>query len=178
MLKRFSYIFLFLFCFSLQANEKHVVLITASYNNKDWYQRNLDAAFAQKYDNYSLEYWNDCSTDGTGELVEQYIGSKGYQLIDQHEDEKRIYKTYARTEGVQGPQEVHLVHNKVRCGAMENQYYAIHRRANTDICIIYDGDDFFEIRNKAAQWIINPYVVGYINDVYQDKNYLDDVWSI
>ncbi len=150
---------------------KHIVLVTASYNNKDWYQRNLDAVFAQKYNHYSLEYWNDCSTDGTGELVEQYICARGYKLSDQHEDEKRIYKIYVRPEGAQ---EVHLVHNKVRCGAMENQYYAIHRQDNTKVCVIYDGDDFFEnYDNETNVWKINPYVIKYIAQEYQQN---PDIW--
>src|SRR3989304_2120498 len=53
--------------------EKHFVVIVPSYNNKDWYQKNLDSIFMQKYTNYHVVYIDDVSTDGTGDLVEKYV---------------------------------------------------------------------------------------------------------
>src|SRR3990167_5715498 len=53
--------------------EKPFVIIVPSYNNSAWYRFNLDSIFIQQYDNYRVIYIDDCSTDKTGKLVEQYI---------------------------------------------------------------------------------------------------------
>lgn len=99
-------------------NDKSFVFITASYNNKEWYQRNLDSAFNQTYDNWRMIYINDNSTDGTGDLVEEYI--RNNQLEDK----------------------IQLINNKVRRGHLANQYYAIHSCNKKEIIVILDGDDW------------------------------------
>ena len=53
--------------------EKHFVIVCASYNNKDWYRWNLDSLINQDYKNYHIMYIDDFSTDGTGALVAKYI---------------------------------------------------------------------------------------------------------
>ena len=45
------------------------VIVIPSYNNAQWYKRNLDSVFAQTYKNFSVIYLDDCSPDGTGQLV-------------------------------------------------------------------------------------------------------------
>lgn len=64
--------------FSLMSEikEKKFVIIIPSYNNKDWYKNNLNSVFNQKYQNYRVIYISDGSTDGTGELVEEFIQQK------------------------------------------------------------------------------------------------------
>lgn len=59
--------------------QKHFVILVASYNNRDFYQANLSSIIAQDYDNYSVLYANDCSTDGTADLVQAYITAAGAQ---------------------------------------------------------------------------------------------------
>ncbi|MCX5921944.1 MAG: glycosyltransferase family 2 protein [Candidatus Dependentiae bacterium] len=100
-----------------QNGERRIVVITASYNNKDWYQANLDSIFAQNYTNYRVIYIDDCSPDGTGDLVEQYIKENGQE------------------------HRVTLVKNKKHCGAMANHYNAITTCDDRDIIVIVDGDD-------------------------------------
>jgi glycosyltransferase involved in cell wall biosynthesis len=97
--------------------EKRFVIVTASYNNKDWYQWNLDSVFSQNYKNFHLIYIDDCSTDGTGQLVEQYIKERGLE------------------------NQVTLCCNPENRGALANHYNAIHSCADTDIIINLDGDD-------------------------------------
>ncbi len=53
-----------------------IVVVIPSYNNKDWYKRNLDSVFNQKYHNYRVIYLDDASPDGTGPLVKGYIKEK------------------------------------------------------------------------------------------------------
>ena len=56
--------------------EKHFIVLIPSYKNSQWYKKNLDSIFMQKYSNYHILYIDDCSPDGTGDLVEKYIKEK------------------------------------------------------------------------------------------------------
>lgn len=98
--------------------EKKIVIIIPSFNNRDWYQKNLDAVFSQEYENYRLIYIDDCSSDGTGDLVARYIKERGV--------EDRIT----------------LIRNKTRKRALANLYYAIHYCDDDEIVLTYDGDDW------------------------------------
>lgn len=99
--------------------EKHIVVVVASYNNKQWYRANLDSVFTQKYDHYHVIYIDDCSTDGTGALVDEYIKKCGKE------------------------DRVTLIRNHERRGALENQYHAIHSCDDKSVVVILDGDDWF-----------------------------------
>lgn len=96
---------------------KRVVVVTASYNNEKYYKQNLDSIFAQDHDDWHLIYIDDCSPDGTGRLVQEYINQKGC-------DDR-----------------VTLINNSERKGALANQYDAIMRCNDDDIIVIVDGDD-------------------------------------
>lgn len=62
-----------------QKPELPFVVVIPSYNNKNWYQTNLDSVFNQKYQNYRVIYVADAPTDGTADLVEEYVKSKNQQ---------------------------------------------------------------------------------------------------
>ncbi len=53
-----------------ELKENRFVIVIPSNNNKDWYQKNLDSVFNQRYLNYRVIYIDDGSTDNTGTLVE------------------------------------------------------------------------------------------------------------
>ncbi len=55
------------------AEEKPFVVVIPSHNNQEWYQQNLDSIFNQKYSNYRVIYIADAPTDGTDQLVQEYI---------------------------------------------------------------------------------------------------------
>lgn len=112
-------IFSALHTFADKPVEKHIVVVICSYNNKDYYERNLGSVFCQYYDNFHVIYINDVSTDGTGELVETFIRER-------HMEDR-----------------VTLINNKERVGAMANLYNAIHSCKNKDIIVTLDGDDWF-----------------------------------
>jgi len=103
----------------LIAIEQRIVIITAAYNNTNYYQRVLNSVFSQKYDNWHLMYTDDCSIDGSGDLVEKYIEQRGFQ------------------------EKVTFIKNDERKGALANQYKMIHECNDRDIIIILDGDDWF-----------------------------------
>lgn len=118
-----------------QENEKPIVVVIPSYNNQQWYKKNLNSLFQQNYENYSVIYIDDCSSDGTGNLVEKYV--------DECNQNKRFT----------------LIKNENRQGALYNIYHAVHSCNDTDIIIIYDGDD----------WFPHGEVLNIINQEYQSN---------
>ena len=53
--------------------EKEIVVVIPSYNNEQWYERNLQSILEQNYANFRIIYVNDCSQDRTGECVEKWV---------------------------------------------------------------------------------------------------------
>ena len=112
-----------------------LVVVVPSYNNISWYRENLDSLLMQKYPQEHVEiiYVNDCSPDGTGTLVDQYLQSIGLRS------------------------RVQLINNKERVGALANLYNAIHSCDDHKIILIVDGDDklahdqVFATINRAYQ---------------------------
>lgn len=104
--------------YTLSQTPKKFVILTASYNNKDWYERNLDSVFSQTYSHWRMIYINDFSHDGTGELAQSYINARGMQ------------------------DKVLLFNNKRRRGHLANQYNAIGMCAKDEIIVVVDGDDW------------------------------------
>lgn len=94
------------------------VIITASYNNSEWLERNLNSIFAQNYNNWHLVYIDDCSTDGTADGVQAHIDKQGKS------------------------DKVTLIRNAQRHGHMYNQYHAIGAVAADKVIVIVDGDDW------------------------------------
>ncbi len=101
-----------------QKGELPLVVIITSYNNNDWYRRNLDSVFSQNYHNYRVIYVDDASSDGTGEHVELYIKEK-----------KQEHRTV-------------LIRNKEWVGGMANHYLAAHMCDDHEIIVHLDGDDW------------------------------------
>jgi len=75
---------------------------------------------------------DDCSTDGTGELIKNYIA------------EHNLYE------------KITLICNEVRCGASENFYKVISECDNETVIVMYDGDDWFA-HDKALERIAQEY---------------------
>lgn len=112
--------------------EKALVVIVPSYNNALWYKWNLDSIFAQEYNNYKVIYIDDCSTDNTYEKVVAY--SKEHQRQEQ----------------------MTIIKNEQRAGALANLYYAIHQCPDHAIIITLDGDDALK-HNQVFKLIDQAY---------------------
>lgn len=108
------------------AHEKHIVIVTASYNNLLWYEGSLASALWQNYKNFEIILTDDCSPDGTGDLIEAYLRKHDI------------------------PCKVTLVKNNQRCGALQNIYRAISWCKDTDIIAVLDGDDRLAHPNVLA----------------------------
>src|SRR4051812_23126452 len=65
-------------CASTQVRgEQSFVVIIPSYNNKDWYENNLQSVYKQHYTNYRVVYIDDVSTDDTYNLVQSHVEALG-----------------------------------------------------------------------------------------------------
>lgn len=106
-------------CQFSQSKNNHMVVIIPSYNNKEWYQKNLDSVFMQQHKDFEVIYIADAPTDGTDYLVEEYL---------------KNHKVTAKTT---------LIKNKERLGALENLFNAISNCNPDDIIVTLDGDDWF-----------------------------------
>lgn len=100
------------------SDEKPFVIVIPSYNNKDWYQKNLDSVFTQRYQNYRVIYIADGCTDGTDRLVEEYIKQSG-------QEERFTY-----------------IKNLERHGALACQCRAIFSCEPQEIVVDLDGNDW------------------------------------
>jgi glycosyltransferase involved in cell wall biosynthesis len=120
---------------SITTTEKKIVVVIPSYNNSLWYKKNLDSAVKQRYNNFKIIYIDDCSTDNTGQLIEAY---------------KQKNKINNLT----------IIHNRQRRGALYNHYHALHMCADDEIIVSLDGDDWFAHRDVLAR----------INHEYCTKN--------
>jgi glycosyltransferase involved in cell wall biosynthesis len=106
--------------------EKPIAIVIPSYNNKKWYTKNLQSVLSQNYTNFRVIYTDDCSPDGTGNLVEAYLAEN-----DSH-------------------QKVHLIKNSDRRGALHNLYTMIHMCEDDEIVATLDGDDWFPHDNVLS----------------------------
>jgi len=134
-MRRFLFLGFCLFTWGLFSADKPVefFVVTCSYNNKKDYQKNLETLFQQTYPHWTLCYIDDCSKDGTGELVEKVIQDSGLQ------DKCRV------------------IHNPVRQGATANFYMAINQYCPSDkVVICYDGDDWL-FTERAFQILADIY---------------------
>ena len=104
--------------FPATIQEKPITVVVASYNNKEWYKKNLISIFSQKYKNYKIIYIDDCSTDGTAALVEAYTEQEG--------------QSHRLT----------LIKNRENQGAMANKYKGSHLSEDNSIVVLVDGDDW------------------------------------
>jgi glycosyltransferase involved in cell wall biosynthesis len=105
----------------LSAHEHPIVVIIPSYNNQQWADKNVRSVLNQKYTNFRVIYIDDCSTDGTANVVRMVK-----RKLDVH---NRLV----------------LISNEKRCGALANIYKAVHAYcADGDIVCTVDGDDWLE----------------------------------
>lgn len=107
-------------------------IVIPSYNNEPWCLQTLDSLAIQSYPYWHAYYINDCSTDKTGELVEEFV--KKHHLEDKFT----------------------IVHNEKRQGALANTYNAIQKAHPNDVVMIIDGDDQL-INDGVCEYVASVY---------------------
>jgi glycosyltransferase involved in cell wall biosynthesis len=121
------------------AREKLLVVVVPSYNNEDWYDKNLESIFMQEYENYYVIYIDDCSTDKTYELVKNYIHAA-------HQEHR-----------------VKLVRNQTRQGHLYNHIEAVYMAEPHAIIVHIDGDDWLRLDEHKRTDVFKM-----INRIYDD----------
>lgn len=115
----------------MSPKDKRFVIVIPSYNNHKWCEKNIASALSQNYQNYRVIFTDDCSSDGTFELVERCVAT-----LPQRD-------------------KCTLIRNRVRKGALENLYDMIHSCEDDEIILTLDGDDFFpdaEVLNRLERY--------------------------
>jgi len=115
--------------------EKPLVVVIPAYNSAQFYKKNLDSIFSQKYGNYRVIYIDDCSTDGTYELVMQYVHECGQE------------------------HRVTIMRNEVNQGIFANHYRAVRQCHDYEIVLNVDSDDWLvddQVFNKVNQAYMDP----------------------
>lgn len=112
------------------------VFIVPSFNNKDWYIKNLDSIIKQTYTNWRVIYIDDNSNDGTFELVQSYI------------DEKKLNNKFK------------LLRNSTNIGPAGSRYLAYQQTDDNEICCMLDGDDML-FNNRVLSVVNDCYDNGY-----------------
>lgn len=104
---------------AIASQEKPMVIIIPSYNNRQWCQVNIHSVLFQHYTNFRIIFIDDCSSDDTFGVVQQEVINKGAM------------------------NKVTLIRNQTRKGALANIYSAVHSCADNEIILLLDGDDCF-----------------------------------
>ncbi len=159
-----------LFCddfLALDYPEKPMVIVVPSYNNIQWYQKNLESLLSQKYGNYRILYVNDGSLDGTGEAVEQFLIENGVDYRAVYFDNEGVEDIPTATGKLsrlvnEEPHFFTLINNISRVGALANLYRMITSCQDKEIIATVDGDD----------WFYHDAVLKDLNDAYSSG----EVW--
>lgn len=120
-----------------------VSIIMPSYNTGQFIKESIESVLAQSYQNWELIIVDDCSTDNTDEIVNQY-------LID-----KRI----------------RYIKNPKNCGAAVSRNHAL-REANGKWIAFLDSDDLWEPDKLQKQILFmktNGYHFSYTNYIEIDE---------
>lgn len=112
---------------NLQPSDRKFVIVIPSYNNAQWCVQNIESSINQSYENYRVIFTDDCSSDGTFELVANAV-------LKSNKSDK-----------------ITLIKNTERIGALANLYNMIHSCDDDEIILTLDGDDWFpddQVLNK------------------------------
>jgi len=113
-----------------------ITVVIPSYKNEKWCEKNIGSILAQEHDNFQVIYTDDCSPDKTADKVEAFVSRSGQS------------------------DQVKLIRNKDRLGAMKNLYDMIHSCDDNDIIVTVDGDD----------WLAHSGVFRRLEREYSDPN--------
>ena len=103
----------------IQTRELSIVVIVPSYQNKEWYTKNLDSIFGQHYTHFRVIYIDDNSPDKTATSVRRYC--KKNKWLDK----------------------ITIIRNSERVGALANTYTMAHMCRDDELIVQLDGDDWF-----------------------------------
>jgi glycosyltransferase involved in cell wall biosynthesis len=157
--------------------DNRFVIVIGSYNNEQWVRQNLDCILSQTYQNWKVIYYNACSEDKTGEIVQEYAAKE--PRIQYFTSDERHRKNWFFEQ------------------TMKNGWVR-----DNDIVVVLDGDDFFaneevlnymnEVYNQSNCWVTYGGMIVWNGgdstqeafpqnseppfEVKRDKLYRQDMW--
>jgi glycosyltransferase involved in cell wall biosynthesis len=131
------------------------VIVIPSFNNEKWCIENIESCVNQTYQNYSVIYVDDCSTDKTGQLIDNYVET--HHLQDR----------------------VQVIHNKNRVGNPLGNFYKIIQALDPHWVVVnVDGDDKLmhpRVLEKLAEVYKNPNIWLTYGSMAPDNPHFDFV---
>lgn len=74
-----------------------VSVIITNYNHAQYLGKRIESVLAQTYTDYSIAIYDDCSTDNSREIIEQYRAHpKVEQVVYNHENSGNLYKQWEK----------------------------------------------------------------------------------
>lgn len=117
-MKLFFFIFLFYYKLLIASTLPHLTIVTCSFNNSLFAEKNLQSVSTQKGPPFTFIYVDDHSSDDTATIVQKSLETFPAQIT------------------------THFIQNKSRKGALANLYMVIHTLPPEEVVLILDGDDF------------------------------------
>ncbi len=123
-----------------RSEEQSIAVITPFYNAKDYIVRCIESVASQDYESWSLYLIDDCSTDDTKKVIDDYVNTLPIHI------RSKIIR----------------LQNKTNMGAPCNQINTIRKFVEGDdtIVMLLDGDD--ALAN-------NPNIFNYYNNLFADN---------
>lgn len=121
--KLFLISFINFFC---MGNATKFTVVIPSYNNEKWCLWNINSVLNQKYDNFEVVYINDCSTDKTLEIIQNYVNN--------HPNKNKI----------------RIINRANRCGSLKNIFDVVHQCSCETVIVTVDGDDALIDKNVLS----------------------------
>lgn len=109
------------------AEDKKFIILVLSYNNAEYYEKNILSILIQHYQNYHVIYVDDCSTDNTGQLVIDLVARYGFS------------------------EKFTIIRNSENKNATRNFYEMVHTCPDDAVIVTLDGDDWFAHKDVLSE---------------------------
>ena len=124
-----------------------ISILLATYNGEKYLTEQLDSLFNQTVPFDTLYIQDDCSTDGTWELLESYqqqrLELSALQQPQQHEQSAPHYgqPITNKSQSAQRPWQMNLCKNQENSGSAKYNFYSLMSRVRDEYILLCDQDD-------------------------------------
>ena len=139
----------------MQNEATFITVMIPCYNQSEFLVRALDSVMAQTYQNFEVVISDDCSSDNTSKVVEEYINKLSLQ------NKIKYYR------------------NQNNLGYLRNYYTTLNQRAAGNWIINLDGDDFFideDFFQRSAKEINETPEAVLLLSNYKEFHSYKDLW--
>jgi len=152
-------------------------IVCPSYNNENWVETHISSILEQTYENYEVLYIDDCSTDGTWELVNELVGDNfKFKLIRNDENKGATYNYINYLDDFMEDDDEILVHLD------GDDWFAI-PNVLEEMNDFYNNNDFWMVYGGFTVWEggedtkeAYPQNTKYDNFTHKHNKYREDLW--